>query len=656
VRSRIYGGCKGLTDCERQRTSNSLTHLHEHACSNAQLVLPVYIASLCSAVKDGVCRVGLTASELEDLAHAGQEGRATKCSTRELSLFLASKQGNNKQQKPQWGATTVASTMTLAHLAGIPTFVTGGIGGVHRGGESTLDVSADLLELSRTPVVVVSAGIKSILDISRTLQVLETNGVPTVAYRTDEFPAFFSPHSGVAAPARVDDAEQVAAAFEAARELGLSHGMLVAVPNQSPAEGAAVEDAIQSALAEAAELEISGQAVTPFLLKRVAEKTAGESLRSNMALVEQNAVVGAEIAIAIAEKARIKNQSSLSSPTQHFPSAAVLPPSRVVVMGGTVLDLVAQPNKGEKLRLGTSNPASCRESDGGVARNIAEVLGRLGSSPLLYSAVGNDSRGLSMLHRLSTKYGIQASDETVQIVDKANTATYIAVMNEKGDLHTACADMTVLDAIQPPSQKVLEQAEILVLDANPPVSVMHQTALYAHRAGIKVFLEPTSVAKALKVAKDESLMSCLTFASPNLDELSAMADGWSTTPDDHDVLLYDDELSRVRPLAEKVIRRMSPEGAHLLVTCGAKGVLLASKESSSSTDSSEVTFQRFPAKKVLDVKNATGAGDTLSGAFIHAILEGKTIAEAVSIGIEAATMSLEWSDSAIAPSLSDAEW
>ena len=620
------------------------------------------IFAYCSAVKDGVCRVGLTASELEDLAHAGQEGRATKCSTRELSLFLAaaSKQqhGNNKQQKPpQWGATTVASTMTLAHLAGIPTFVTGGIGGVHRGGESTLDVSADLLELSRTPVVVVSAGIKSILDISRTLQVLETNGVPTVAYRTDEFPAFFSPHSGVAAPARVDDAEQVAAAFEAARELGLSHGMLVAVPNQSPAEGAAVEDAIQSALAEAAELEICGQAVTPFLLKRVAEKTAGESLRSNMALVEQNAVVGAEIARAIAEQTRIKNQSSSS--TQHFPSAAVPPPSRVVVMGGTVLDLVAQPNKGEKLRLGTSNPASCRESDGGVARNIAEVLGRLGSSPLLYSAVGNDSRGLSMLNRLSTKYGIQASDETVQIVDKANTATYIAVMNEKGDLHTACADMTVLDAIQPPSQKVLEQADFLVMDANPPVSVMHQTALYAHRAGVKVFLEPTSVAKALKVAKDESLMSCLTFASPNLDELSAMADGWSTTPDDHDVLLYDDELSRVRPLAEKVIRRMSPEGAHLLVTCGAKGVLLASKEPSSSTDnssSSKVTFQRFPAKKVLDVKNATGAGDTLSGAFIHAILEGKTVAEAVSIGIEAATMSLEWSDSAIAPSLSDADW
>jgi pseudouridine-5'-phosphate glycosidase len=198
------------------------------------------------------------------------------------------------------GAATVASTMRLAHLAGISTFVTGGIGGVHRNGETTMDVSADLTELGRTPVVVVCAGIKSILDVPRTMEVLETLSVPTVGWQTDEFPAFFSPHSGVPCPARVDTADDVAAAYWAARALGLPSGMLVAVPNMDPA-GANVERAIQAALHEAQERGIRGQDVTPFVLKAVAAETEGDSLRSNMALVRRNARVGADIAIAISK-------------------------------------------------------------------------------------------------------------------------------------------------------------------------------------------------------------------------------------------------------------------------------------------------------------------------------------------------------------------
>lgn len=255
------------------------------------------------AIKDGICHVGLLGEELEDLAKAGKEGRAKKCSTRDLPILLASSQSARSCAGHQWGATTVASTMRLAHLAGISTFVTGGIGGVHRNGEISMDVSADLTELGQTPVVVVSAGIKSILDIGRTLEVLETNSVPTVGWKTDEFPAFFSPYSGVSCPARVDNAETVAQAYWAARALRLPQGMLVAVPNHDPA-GANVEEAIQSALKEAEEKGVSGQAVTPYILKAVAEKTGGDSLRSNMALVKQNAEVGAEIAIAIASNVR----------------------------------------------------------------------------------------------------------------------------------------------------------------------------------------------------------------------------------------------------------------------------------------------------------------------------------------------------------------
>ena len=267
------------------------------------------------AVKNGVCKVGLSEEELEDLARAGEEGRAQKCSTRDLPMILgaaataatgSSKQEDATETATLWGATTVASTMKLAHMAGIATFVTGGIGGVHRNGEISMDVSSDLTELGQTPVVVVSAGIKSILDIQRTIEVLETNSVPTFGWQTDEFPAFFSPSSGISCPARADTAEMIAHAYWAARRLQLPQGMLVGVPNNDSA-GANVEKAIQAALAEAEKLNIRGRDVTPYILKTVAKKTGGDSLRSNMSLVRQNARVGAKIATAISNLRKDRN-------------------------------------------------------------------------------------------------------------------------------------------------------------------------------------------------------------------------------------------------------------------------------------------------------------------------------------------------------------
>ncbi|KAG7369502.1 indigoidine synthase A family protein [Nitzschia inconspicua] len=259
------------------------------------------------AIQNGIPCVGLDPNELHDLALSGKEGRAIKCSTRDLPLHMTQQQDDNKSitnsNTTCWGATTVASTMRLAHLAGIVTFVTGGIGGVHRHGESTMDISADLMELSRTPVIVVSAGIKSILDIPRTLEVLETYSVPTMSWQTNDFPAFFSPTSGVKSPARVDTAQQVADAFSISQQLlQLSTGMLVAIPNPDPANGRIVEDAIQQAVQEANNENIHGNDVTPYILKRVAETTQGISLKSNMALVRHNATIGAAIAKAIAQQ------------------------------------------------------------------------------------------------------------------------------------------------------------------------------------------------------------------------------------------------------------------------------------------------------------------------------------------------------------------
>ena len=204
------------------------------------------------------------------------------------------------------GSTTVSGTMVVARMAGIEVFVTGGIGGVHRGAEDSMDVSADLTELGRTRMVVVCAGVKSILDIPRTLEVLETQGVGVVCLGADEFPAFFTRRSGIGAPLRVDSVDEVAAMASAAIAMDLGSGMLVAVPvpERDEARHEPVERAIQEALREAEAGGIVGAAITPFLLRRIGQLTGGESLAANVALIKNNARVGAEIAAALAARRR----------------------------------------------------------------------------------------------------------------------------------------------------------------------------------------------------------------------------------------------------------------------------------------------------------------------------------------------------------------
>jgi pseudouridine-5'-phosphate glycosidase len=247
------------------------------------------------AILGGACCIGLSTAQLEALARAGPAVR--KVSRRDLPAVIAS--GGD-------GATTVAGTMILAAAAGIDVFVTGGIGGVHRGGESTLDVSADLTELGRTPVAVVCAGAKSILDLSRTLEVLETQGVCVAAYGADAFPAFFVPDSGLKAPSRVDTPAQAAALILALKRLRLSSGALIAVPipAAATAAGAAIQAAIDAALAEAAAAGVSGARVTPFLLEGVRRRTGGASLEANIRLVLNNAAVGGAIAVELAAQQR----------------------------------------------------------------------------------------------------------------------------------------------------------------------------------------------------------------------------------------------------------------------------------------------------------------------------------------------------------------
>ncbi len=241
------------------------------------------------AVIEGRIRVGLDALALEALGRA--EG-VMKLSRADLAACLAS---------GRVGATTVAATMICAHLAGIAVFATGGIGGVHRGAEGSFDISADLQELARTPVTVVAAGAKAILDLPKTLEVLETLGVPVIAHGQDAFPAFWSRDSGLAAPLRMDTADEIARAHRMRAALGLSGGQLVANPIPQDAEipRAEIVPVIETALAEAAAQGIAAKSVTPFLLERIFALTEGRSLEANIALVKSNARLAAAIARAL---------------------------------------------------------------------------------------------------------------------------------------------------------------------------------------------------------------------------------------------------------------------------------------------------------------------------------------------------------------------
>lgn len=242
------------------------------------------------AIIGGKLKAGCTPEEIEYLGKKGHE--VTKASRRDLPVLIA---------RGEDGATTVTTTMIIAAMAGIKVFATGGIGGVHRGAETTMDISADLEELAQTPVLVVCAGAKSILDLGLTLEYLETKGVPVIGYRTEELPAFYTPHSGFKVDYRLDSPEEIAAAFRAKLDMGLKGGMLVTnpIPDEYAMPADIINKAIDEAIVESVKLGIHGKETTPFLLAKVKDLTGGDSLASNIQLVLNNARLAAKTAAAL---------------------------------------------------------------------------------------------------------------------------------------------------------------------------------------------------------------------------------------------------------------------------------------------------------------------------------------------------------------------
>lgn len=244
------------------------------------------------AIIDGKCYVGLTKEQIEIF---GKEKQVEKVSIRDIPYVIS---------KKLFGATTVAATMRIAAMAGIKIFVTGGIGGVHRGATTTMDISADLTEMAKTNVAVVSAGVKSILDIGLTLEYLETMGVPVVTYGQKAFPSFYSNSSGFTSPMSIDVVEDIAALLKTKWQMNLQGSVLIAnpIPTALEVDANAIEIYIKKALEEAEAKQIKGKDITPFLLSNIAANTQGESLAANIALIKNNAALGSKIAVAFCKQ------------------------------------------------------------------------------------------------------------------------------------------------------------------------------------------------------------------------------------------------------------------------------------------------------------------------------------------------------------------
>lgn len=503
------------------------------------------------AVIGGRIKIGLHPAELERLADQRSNTTAVKLSRRDIAAAIALKKD---------GGTTCCSTLIFAALAGIKVFATGGLGGVHRGGENTMDVSADLHELTRCPVGLVSAGVKSILDIRRTLEYLETLGVPVVSYaETHDFPAFYSGRSGLESPWRVNDPRTAAHILHTHWQLGMSNGALFAVPIPAEYEavGSALQDAVEQAVRESEEQNISnlGKAVTPWLLNRVGELTQGKSLISNIALVENTALVGGQIAVEYAKLAGDRHDQDQCYPvpgiqgkSDELHSASDVASSgttddlkgqellnaSLIVVGCAAVDITSQPLTDSDLGHQSTSPGKVSMSLGGVGRNIAEAAHRVLSScgsefsaaTLLVSSVGDDSFG-RLLSEGTRMLGMR-TDGLIP-VHGGRSPVCSLLLETSGGLRTGVADMDLvrnMDGHMALEFILAHKPKLLAVDGNLSPDTLKVVVSECLRNGVDVFFESTSVVNSASILPaiagnlDQLAWSPIAFASPNLLELA----------------------------------------------------------------------------------------------------------------------------------------
>ncbi|ETL86924.1 hypothetical protein, variant 3 [Phytophthora nicotianae] len=546
------------------------------------------------------------------------------------------------------------------------------------------------MELSRTPVAVVCAGVKSILDIPRTLEFLETHSVPVIGYKTDQFPAFFTQDSGEKAHLRRDTPQDIARLILESEALELPNGHIIAVPNPEPVPSELINEAIELGLKEVADKNIHGQAVTPYLLKRVNEITQGVSLTSNIDLVNNNATVGSQIACALFALENGYVVDSLANSVVDYSLPDKKPSStssgnRVLVVGGLVLDIISSSTS--PLIRGTSNIGTIKQSSGGVGRNIAECLHRLRLDPLLVSSIGSDASGSILLENLK-KLGMNTSG--IRISDNLSTAVYSAVLDSTGDMDAAVADMSALESIESKviSDKAIDKAKLVIADGNLIPATIGDLFTRCVHLGVDTWFEPTSVQKAIRVVEGGGVSS-MKYMSPNADELHAISNAIrqetelsaennaaherfpltkesGIIPQEEMERLKNDLITTLLAMADGDTKRPK----HVMVTLGKNGVLVASinmaadnlREIVDDCDfdveiwgmhhvhgGHSVTMVHLPGIEI-PVKNCTGAGDSLVGGTVYGLLEGYDILQSCHMGMIAARKSLA-SEHAISPEL-----
>ncbi|SCU92452.1 LAFA_0F10638g1_1 [Lachancea sp. 'fantastica'] len=445
------------------------------------------------AFVDGIPTVGLQSSELELLAASAKSKSINKVSRRDIAYTMANK---------LLGGTTISSTMILSHMAGIDVFATGGLGGVHRGAETTMDISADLDELGRTPVAVVCAGPKAILDIEKTMEYLETKGcmVATLGPPGSNVPGFYSRDSGVPSPYNFENFSEAARIIHAGRQMDLQSGYLMCIP---PPEEVALDDSwvesiIDEANHRAGQLGIRGKSLTPFLLGEIAEATRGKSVKSNIDFVLNNARAGAQIALELSKLNKDTRSVSYAQPACISVPAKSATSSSVVV-GAVALD--TQSTIINDTRMKDSNVGRVRTSVGGVGYNVALAAHWSNRYPevstRLISSVGDDLSGSAILAKLGMP------NESIYVDSKNSTAQYSSMHSNDGELLVACADMEIATKLPPEFlsyQLECAKPKVLVVDANVAVQTIQDLVDLEKKFGYMVVFEPVSDTKARKLS------------------------------------------------------------------------------------------------------------------------------------------------------------
>ncbi|CDK24873.1 unnamed protein product [Kuraishia capsulata CBS 1993] len=650
---------------------------------------------------DGKPTVGLTEKEIEYLADANGESRV-KISRRDIPLVMSLN---------QTGGTTIAATMILSKLANISVFATGGLGGVHRHGEVTMDVSADLDELSKTPVAVVCSGPKSILDVQRTMEYLETKGVPVMTYDDGDFkdgpiniPGFYTRDSGVPSPYTINSILTAAKVIESGKSLDLENGFLFCIP--PPVAIALPSDFINEVIKEAQHaaqaLNITGKAVTPFMLDFINTKTKGESVSCNVSFVLHNAGIASQIAKELSvlrggSKTYFEPPLDLRQKTQREPlpssgastkldkkaalkTFTVQSPAIVdaVVVGSIAMDNISKISA--KSIMGDSNPGSISSSAGGVGFNIALAAHNSGKTsqidrPVvkLISAVGKDIAGEQIRFVLEDT-GLTA--DGIEVQPEYNSAQYSAVHDSSGSLVVACADMSITENLSEShvTSKLSKYSPKFVLfDSNIMPDLMSSILKNAPVMGYKSIYEPTSVIKANRLSKSASLHCFpnneLFLMTPTLSELETLYksftenekfsdfDEWFPVLDalgvDSKLRMGLDILSQRNSLVKRYLERgvfqqalnLLPYCPNIILKDGAQGITIIQITSNVEDDMKLVNktafslkgetassyslvgegkqgmgviVQHFPAADLKsDIKNVTGAGDSLAGYLLY---------------------------------------